>query len=87
MGGGADGAVGLQFFLCFIRFVSTFIRGVAQPGSALRSGRRGRWFESSRPDLAIDYQVVSGFFLSWVFAFGIFSDTNSYTTFDTIIEI
>ena len=25
-------------------------RGVAQPGSALRSGRRGRWFESSRPD-------------------------------------
>ena len=25
-------------------------RGVAQPGSALRSGRRGRRFESSRPD-------------------------------------
>ena len=25
-------------------------RGVAQFGSALRSGRRGRWFESSRPD-------------------------------------
>jgi hypothetical protein len=25
-------------------------RGVAQLGSALRSGRRGRWFESSRPD-------------------------------------
>ena len=25
-------------------------RGVAQSGSALRSGRRGRWFESSRPD-------------------------------------
>src|SRR5689334_13998018 len=26
------------------------IRDVAQPGSALRSGRRGRWFESSHPD-------------------------------------
>jgi hypothetical protein len=25
-------------------------RDVAQPGRALRSGRRGRWFESSRPD-------------------------------------
>ena len=25
-------------------------RGVAQPGRALRSGRRGRWFKSSRPD-------------------------------------
>lgn len=29
---------------------SGFIRDVAQPGSALRSGRRGRWFESSHPD-------------------------------------
>ena len=27
-------------------------RDVAQPGSALRSGRRGRWFESSHPDIA-----------------------------------
>ena len=27
------------------------IRDVAQLGSALRSGRRGRWFESSHPDL------------------------------------
>ena len=26
------------------------MRDVAQPGSALRSGRRGRWFESSHPD-------------------------------------
>src|SRR5690606_36071031 len=25
-------------------------RGVAQPGRALRSGRRGRWFKSSLPD-------------------------------------
>ena len=28
-------------------------RDVAQLGSALRSGRRGRWFESSHPDLYI----------------------------------
>ena len=28
-------------------------RDVAQLGSALRSGRRGRWFESSHPDLNI----------------------------------
>jgi hypothetical protein len=26
------------------------VRGVAQPGSALASGARGRWFNSSRPD-------------------------------------
>ena len=26
------------------------MRDVAQSGSALRSGRRGRWFESSHPD-------------------------------------
>lgn len=31
-------------------FVIWFFRAVAQPGSALRSGRRGRWFESSLPD-------------------------------------
>ena len=31
--------------------VSVKERAVAQPGSALRSGRRGRWFESSLPDL------------------------------------
>src|SRR5688500_3948902 len=32
--------------------IYTFVRqrDVAQPGSALRSGRRGRWFESSHPD-------------------------------------
>lgn len=27
-------------------------RDVAQLGSALRSGRRGRWFESSHPDFS-----------------------------------
>src|SRR5205823_8124646 len=26
------------------------VRGVAQPGRALRSGRRSRWFKSSHPD-------------------------------------
>ena len=31
-------------------FVDHQNRDVAQPGSALRSGRRGRWFESSHPD-------------------------------------
>ncbi|MEY2979519.1 MAG: hypothetical protein RLZZ435_3659 [Cyanobacteriota bacterium] len=30
------------------------LRDVAQLGSALRSGRRGRWFESSHPDLLHD---------------------------------
>ena len=30
--------------------VTTYNRGVAQPGSALRSGRRGRGFKSPHPD-------------------------------------
>ena len=33
------------------------VRDVAQPGSALAWGARGRWFESSRPD---NYQSQSG---------------------------
>src|SRR6188768_3019007 len=33
-------------------------RGVAQPGRALGSGPRGRWFESTRPD-----QLSSGDFV------------------------
>ena len=33
------------------------IRGVAQPGSALRSGRRGRRFESYHPD---SFKWISG---------------------------
>ena len=36
----------------FFRFIEQVFRDVAQPGSALRSGRRGRWFESSHPDFA-----------------------------------
>jgi tRNA threonylcarbamoyladenosine biosynthesis protein TsaB len=42
------------------------LRDVAQPGSARRSGRRGRWFESSHPDhllsQLLDFQAI-GFFL------------------------
>ena len=30
-------------------------RDVAQPGRALRSGRRGRWFKSSRPDQGLQF--------------------------------
>jgi hypothetical protein len=30
--------------------LSIEVRGVAQHGRALRSGRRGRWFKSSHPD-------------------------------------
>jgi hypothetical protein len=38
----------LKIFFTIFTFVHH--RGVAQSGSVLRSGRRGRWFESSRPD-------------------------------------
>ena len=34
----------------FLNLMMSELRAVAQPGSALRSGRRGRWFESSLPD-------------------------------------
>ena len=30
--------------------IGLLYRGVAQPGSALGLGPRGRWFESNRPD-------------------------------------
>lgn len=32
-------------------------RGVAQLGSALAWGARGRWFESSRPDIRGNYGI------------------------------
>src|SRR5258708_28513825 len=32
------------------RYDDSSSRGVAQPGRALGSGPRGRWFESNRPD-------------------------------------
>jgi hypothetical protein len=31
-------------------YLILIFRDVAQSGSVLRSGRRGRWFESSHPD-------------------------------------
>ena len=40
-------------------------RDVAQPGSALRSGRRGRWFESSHPDKQNLSPPIRRFFISW----------------------
>ena len=36
--------------LCLLRRFSRHRRGVAQPGRALRSGRRGRRFKSCHPD-------------------------------------
>ena len=37
-------------------------RDVAQPGSALRSGRRGREFESRHPDLIAKQPHMAAFF-------------------------
>ena len=36
-------------------------RDVAQPGSALAWGARGRWFESSRPDRTLQVIDLKGF--------------------------
>ena len=41
-----------------VRRVSCFGRGVAQPGRVLRSGRRSRRFESSRPDQPLQLRVT-----------------------------
>ena len=38
-------------------------RIVVQPGRTLRSGRRGRWFESSQSDQQEKPALVAGFFL------------------------
>ena len=40
------------------------VRDVAQLGSALRSGRRGRWFESSHPDF-INAGAIASSILRW----------------------
>ena len=37
-------------YFSFIKFAQNYIRDVAQPGSVLAWGARGRWFESSHPD-------------------------------------
>ncbi len=43
---------GISFCKALVNFTFGKSRDVAQPGSARRSGRRGRWFESSHPDIA-----------------------------------
>ena len=43
----------------FLQYLCTRKSGFSAVGSALRSGRRGRWFESSNPDLK---QVEDGSF-------------------------
>ncbi len=42
--------VPIAIFMIFFLQLVLLYRDVAQLGSALRSGRRGRWFESSHPD-------------------------------------
>ena len=46
------------------KFAALRDRDVAQPGSALRSGRRGRWFESSHPDWPAIAPATAGFLIS-----------------------
>ena len=50
-----------------INLQSQFLRDVAQPCSALRSGRRGRKFESSHPDINqlsdLQLHIFAGLFL------------------------
>ena len=45
-----------------LQVVSDF-RNVVQPGRTLRSGRRGRWFESSHSDQQRNPTLAVGFFL------------------------
>ncbi len=48
-------------------YCSLVLRGVAQLGRALRSGRKGRWFESSHLDHLSDCGFPDGFpqFFVW----------------------
>src|SRR5690554_7806887 len=46
----------------FLEICSIENRCVGQSGSALRSGRRGRWFESSHPDFFKKLSVLLGAF-------------------------
>ena len=45
----------------FKKSVSHTLRGVAQFGGALRSGRRGRWFESSHLDQTVTKLSIWGY--------------------------
>ncbi len=47
-------------FLNQNRYICGPNRGVAQPGSALRSGRRGRGFESRHPDIKKTKRAMFG---------------------------
>ena len=57
---------------CFLQLIFVLIgciiprasvkRSVAQPGRALRSGRRGRWFEPSHSDHVLIFFVAVGLF-------------------------
>ena len=49
-------------------------RSVAQPGRALRSGRRGRWFEPSHSDHRLQPANVPIFLFYIWWVLGIFSD-------------
>ena len=52
---------------CIPLIAGYFFRDVAQPGSVRRSGRRGRWFESSHPDWYLKqtiYCIGFAYFLS-----------------------
>lgn len=48
------------------RYTRVIVRGVAQPGSVLRSGRRGHGFESRRPDFVTPKcsRLFAGVFIS-----------------------
>jgi len=51
-------------------FCPPFVREVAQPGSALAWGARGRWFESSLPDTIFKKaitQMIAFFLFSPIF--------------------
>ena len=53
-----------NFCLIFAALEST-IRDVAQPGSALAWGARGRKFESCRPDHKVKASAKAGAFAFW----------------------
>ena len=42
-----------------LQYLCTRKSGFSAVGSALRSGRRGRWFESSNPDQAVESRLLS----------------------------
>ena len=51
-----EGILGINVFIFALLFVAYGVW--RSPVSALRSGRRGRWFESTHPDEASDDRMV-----------------------------